>query len=115
MIPLVLGGGGCDRSRWRNSLNDARRVVIVILDQEKCVALRACVEWGGPRPADWTGPRETLSTRLPPDMVRQVRECARAQGVSVSAMVHRLLEASLEGGQMPAGAAHADLVTTLFD
>ena len=90
-------------------------MVIVTLDQERCVVLQACVEWGSPRPADWTGPRETLSTRLPPDMVRQVRECARAQGVSVSAMVHRLLEASLDGGQMPAGTAHPDLVTTLFD
>ena len=111
----MLRGKGCDRVGWRNSLGDARRVVIVILDQEKCVALQACVEWGGPRPADWTGPRETLSTRLPPDMVRQVRECARAQGVSVSAMVHRLLEASLEGGPVSVSAAHADLVTTLFD
>lgn len=79
------------------------------------MALQACVEWGGPRPADWAGPRETLTTRLPPDMVRHVRECARAQGVSVSAMVHRLLEASLDGGPVPVGAAHADLVTTLFD
>jgi hypothetical protein len=48
-------------------------------------------------------------------MVRRVRECARAQGISVSAMVHRLLEASLEGGPVPVSAAHADLVTTLFD
>jgi len=79
------------------------------------VVLQACVEWGGPRPADWAGPQETLSTRLPPDMVRRVRECARAQGISVSAMVHRLLEASLEGGPVPVSAAHADLVTTLFD
>ena len=84
-------------------------------DQEKYVVLQACVEWGDPRPADWAGPRETLSTRLPPDLVREVRARARAQGISVSAMVHLLLEVSLDGRPVPTGAAHADLVTTLFD
>ena len=79
------------------------------------MVLQARVEWGDPRPADWAGPQETLSTRLPPDMVREVRARARAQGVSVSVMVHLLLEVSLDGRPVPMGPAHADLVTTLFD
>ena len=75
---------------------------------------RAYSDWGEPRPADWMGPGETLSARLPPDLVREVRERSRSQGVSVSVMVHRLLEAGLDV-PVRTGAAHADLVTTLFD
>jgi len=79
------------------------------------MTMRACVEWGDPRPADWRGPGEPLSARLPPDLVREVRARARSQGVSVSLMVLRLLEAGLDGRSVTTGAAHSDLVTTLFD
>ena len=79
------------------------------------MTMRARAEWGDPRPADWRGPRESLSTRLPPDLVRQIRVRARSQGVSVSFMVQRLLEAGLDGRQAASGVAHSDLVTTLFD
>jgi hypothetical protein len=79
------------------------------------MTLRARIEWGDPRPAEWRGPCEPLNARLPPDLVRQVRVCARSQGLSVSQMVERLLEAGLHTPPAVTGPAHSDLVTTLFD
>ncbi|MBU1226335.1 MAG: BrnA antitoxin family protein [Actinobacteria bacterium] len=79
------------------------------------MTMRARIEWGDPRPPEWRGPCEPLSARLPPDLVRQVRVRARAQGVSVSQMVQRLLEAGLQNRPTATGPAHSDLVTTLFD
>jgi DNA-binding MarR family transcriptional regulator len=76
---------------------------------------RAYADWGDPRPAEWLGPREPLSARLPPDLVREIRERSRVEGISVSATVQRLLEAGLERRSVASGAAHADLVSTLFD
>lgn len=73
------------------------------------------VDWGDPRPAEWTGPRETLSARLPVDMVRALREQAHAEGLSVSALLHRLLDGAVNHRYVPDGAARADLVSTLFD
>ena len=79
------------------------------------MTMRASLDWGEPRPADWGGPREPLSTRLPPDLVRRIRVRARSQGISVSMMVQRLLEAGLEAPRVPADPAHGDLVSILFD
>ena len=79
------------------------------------MTVRAITEWGDPRPAVWQGPREHLGVRLPPDLIREIRERSRSQGVSVSETVQRLLEAGLEGRKASSGVAHADLVTTLFD
>lgn len=76
---------------------------------------RARIDWGDPRPAEWQGPVEPLSIRIPPVIVQEIRDRARSQGVSVSQMVHRLIEVGLEGGLVTAGAAHSDLVNTLFD
>ncbi|MCB2222822.1 MAG: hypothetical protein KQH83_01505 [Actinobacteria bacterium] len=76
---------------------------------------RAAVEWGDPRPAEWHGPRECLSVRLPPELVREVRERARVQGVSLNVAAQRLLERGLGRRHATTGASPADLVTTLFD
>jgi hypothetical protein len=76
---------------------------------------RARIDWGDPRPAEWRGPVEPLKIRIPPVLVQELRDRARSQGIGVSQMVQRLLEAGLEGGLVTVGAAHADLVTTLFD
>ena len=73
------------------------------------------IEWGEPQPAEWAGPRETLTARLPVDLAREVRERARVEGISVSMLIHRLVMAGM-GHRTPAsGAAHADLMSTLFD
>lgn len=72
-------------------------------------------EWGEPRAAEWVGPRETLTTRLPAHLAQTVREHARVQGESVSVVMARLLETALGRPRSPQGAAQADLVTTLFD
>ena len=76
---------------------------------------RARIDWGDPRPAEWRGPAEPLSVRLPPVLIQELRDRARSQGISVSQMVQRFIEAGLEGVLVTAGAAHSDLVTNLFD
>jgi hypothetical protein len=73
------------------------------------------VDWGEPRPAEWMGESETLSARVPIDVVRAVRARARSEGVSVSVMVHRLLNTAMNHRHVSHGPAHADLVSTLFD
>jgi hypothetical protein len=73
------------------------------------------VDWGDPRPAEWPGPRETLTACLPAHLARTVRDRARSEGESVSVVMARLLENALEVPRSRRGAAHADLVTTLFD
>ncbi len=89
--------------------------MVMVIQTGDEMTVRARIEWGDPRPAEWRGPCEPLSTRLPPDLVREIRVRARAQGISVSQMVQRLLEVGLHGRPAPAGPAHSDLVTTLFD
>ena len=79
------------------------------------MTVRAYVDWGEPRPAEWVGPRETMTARLPASVAEAVRDRARTQGVSVSVMMTRLLESALDGRPVAPGAAQADLVTTLFD
>jgi len=90
-------------------------VVMVSWTREPTVTVRELATWGDPRPASWQGPRERLNTRLPPDLIREIRERSRSQGVSVSEFVQRLVEAGLEGRKVSASPAHADLVSTLFD
>ncbi|MDP2622748.1 MAG: hypothetical protein Q8Q29_02990 [Actinomycetota bacterium] len=48
-------------------------------------------DWGQPVAPDWEHPRERLDARLPADLIRVLRRMARADGVSVSVLVHRLL------------------------
>jgi hypothetical protein len=48
-------------------------------------------------------------------MVRAIREQARTEGVTVSVLLHRLLDGSINHRHVPSGAARADLVSTLFD
>jgi len=48
-------------------------------------------DWGSPVAPDWEQPRERLDARLPSNLVRVLRSRARAEGVSVSVLVQRLL------------------------
>jgi hypothetical protein len=48
-------------------------------------------DWGQPVAPDWEHPRERLDARLPANLIRVLRSMARAEGVSVSVLVHRLL------------------------
>ena len=75
----------------------------------------AYMDWGDPRPAEWVGESETLSARVPIDIARAVKMRARAEGVSVSVMVHRLLVTAMHGRHAVNRGAEADLVSTLFD
>jgi len=54
------------------------------------------MDWGAPRPAEWLGPRETLSTRVPVELVMTLRSLARSEGISLNALVHRLLLQAVE-------------------
>jgi hypothetical protein len=56
----------------------------------------ARTDWGVPRPAEWLGPRETLSTRVPVELVMTLRSLARSEGVSLNSLVHRLLTEAVE-------------------
>ena len=104
-----------ERAPWPQSFGGARCVVMVRSDRENAVTVRELATWGDPRPANWQGPREHLSTRLPPDLIREIRERSRNQGISVSDYVQRLLEAGLAGKRVSSGPAHLDIVSTLFD
>jgi hypothetical protein len=88
---------------------------MVSSNREPTMTVRELAAWGDPRPAISQGPREHLSTRLPPDLIQEIRERSRSQGVSVSELVQRLIEAGIEGRKLSAGPSHADLVSTLFD
>lgn len=54
------------------------------------------MDWGVPRPAEWLGPRETLSARVPVELVMMLRSLARSEGISLNALVHRLLLQGVE-------------------
>lgn len=61
-------------------------------------------DWGTPVAPEWSEPRERLDTRLPVGLIRVLRSRARAEGVSVSTLVHRLLARAMD---MPApGTGH---------
>jgi hypothetical protein len=64
-------------------------------------------DWGRPLAPDWTEPRERLDARLPVHLVRVLRSRARAEGVSMSVLVHRLItEAMGLDGTVGAAAGH---------
>jgi hypothetical protein len=67
------------------------------------------MDWGVPRPAEWLGPRETLSARVPVELVTTLRSLARSEGVSLNSLVHRLLSEAVEAEQ----AAHVDHLAAL--
>lgn len=48
-------------------------------------------DWGQPMAAEWQQPMERFDARLPSSLIRVLRRRARAEGVSVSVLVHRLL------------------------
>lgn len=56
----------------------------------------ARMDWGAPRPAEWLGPRETLSARIPVELVARLRSLARSEGVSLNSLVYRLLTEAVE-------------------
>jgi hypothetical protein len=67
--------------------------------------------WGTPIEPEWTEPRERLEARLPTNLVRVLRSRARAEGVNMSTLVHRLLARSLD---MPApGSSHREPMTVV--
>jgi hypothetical protein len=67
--------------------------------------------WGTPVEPEWSEPRERLEARLPTHLVRVLRSRARAEGVSMSALLHRLIARSLD---MPApGTSHREPVTVV--
>ena len=67
--------------------------------------------WGTPIEPEWTEPRERLEARLPTHLVRVLRSRARAEGVSLSTLVHRMLARSLD---MPApGTSHREPMTVV--
>lgn len=70
-------------------------------------------DWGQPVPPDWDHPRERLETRLPANLVRVLRSRARAEGVSMSVLVHRLLSEAmgLSGGP----GRHVEYAGSAFD
>jgi len=69
-------------------------------------------DWGSPVPPEWASPRERLDTRLPAGFVKLLRSRARAEGVTVSVLVHRLLSEAMN--MRTVGASHGELPTT-FD
>lgn len=79
------------------------------------MAVHRSVDWGEPQPAEWVGGSEILSVRVPVDVARAVRARARTAGVSVNAMMHRLLATAMYGHKGIDRVAHTDLVSTLFD
>ncbi|HLA66122.1 MAG TPA: hypothetical protein VJP05_01360 [Acidimicrobiia bacterium] len=65
-------------------------------------------DWGHPAAPDWTEPRERLDARLPVHLVRVLRSRARAEGISMSVLVHRLISEAMDlpattGPGRPAG------------
>ena len=57
--------------------------------------IQPAFDWGEPIPAEWSGAREAFHCRLPADLIRRLREQARRDGVTVSVLAARLLEAGL--------------------
>jgi hypothetical protein len=53
-------------------------------------------DWGQPVDPDWVEPRERLDARLPAHLVRILRSRARAEGVSMSVLVHRLITEAMD-------------------
>lgn len=69
-------------------------------------------DWGQPVAPDWEHPRERLDARLPANLIRVLRSMARAEGVSVSVLVHRLLSDAIGRNET---ADHVEPVGSAFD
>jgi len=69
-------------------------------------------DWGQPVAPDWEHPRERLDARLPANLIRVLRSMARAEGVSVSVLVHRLLSDAIGRNET---ADHVEPVGSPFD
>ena len=64
-------------------------------------------DWGQPVAPEWEQPMERIDARLPVSLVRTVRRRARAEGVSISVLMNRLLAEALGlrvGGRPEGGA-----------
>ncbi len=53
------------------------------------------VDWGSPAPPEWSRPGERIDLNLPATLIRVLRSRARAEGVSVSVLVQRLVSGAL--------------------
>jgi hypothetical protein len=58
--------------------------------------LAAVVDWGVPRPAGWTEPRERLVALVPVEVAGALRRRAREEGLALSVLVGRLLAGALD-------------------
>jgi hypothetical protein len=54
------------------------------------------MDWGVPRPAEWSGPRERLVALVPAEVAGALRERARSDGLALSVLVGRLLAGALD-------------------
>ena len=75
-------------------------------------AMYELADWGQPVAPDWTEPRERLDARLPVHLVRVLRSRARAEGVSMSVLVHRLI---IEAMDLPETTGHGEPASHWFD
>ena len=53
------------------------------------------IDWGTPRPIDWSLPRERLVALVPVEVAGALRERARLEGLALSVLVGRLLAGAL--------------------
>jgi len=75
-------------------------------------AMYDLADWGRPVAPEWEEPRERLDARLPVHLVRVLRSRARAEGVSMSVLVHRLISEAMD---LPATTAAGDPAGYWFD
>jgi hypothetical protein len=52
-------------------------------------------DWGRPMAPEWAQPMERIDARLPGSLIRLLRRRARGEGVSISALMTRLLTEAL--------------------
>jgi hypothetical protein len=58
-------------------------------------ATLSVVDWGTPRPIEWSGPRERLVALVPAEVAWALRDRARTDGLALSVLVGRLLAGAL--------------------
>ncbi|MDX1691837.1 MAG: hypothetical protein R3290_12540 [Acidimicrobiia bacterium] len=59
------------------------------------------IDWGVPKPADWPGPRERITARIPVDLAEALRARARREGVSFNTFLQRVFEEEIGVRQDP--------------
>jgi hypothetical protein len=67
--------------------------------------MQTVFDWGSPRPAEWGGPNERIVTRIPVHLASDLRHRAASEGISVSALINRLLTEAFEHDDVVVSAA----------